>query len=110
MSIIEYNLRIIICIGVLLIGLGWIVKGSIAAKDKTHRIVGIICAVLIPVFVFTLFAFVSYNDKPVADGTVDEVAVLGSLGGLLDTYDVSITQDNGEKNRVSHFFVFSEGI
>lgn len=97
MSILEYNLRIIIFHLIVITGAIWIFVDWINdANTKLLRTTLIVLVVLVLcVFVFSMFASIAYRNNITITGTIVDITHTGSLVGLMDSYSVCIKESNG---------------
>lgn len=97
MSILEYNLRIIIFHLIVIAGAIWIFVDWINdANTKLLRTTLIVLIILLVcIFIFSLLASIAYRNNITTTGTIVDITHTGSLAGLMDSYSVCIKESNG---------------
>lgn len=97
MSIVEYNVRIIVGFIIVLLGCVWMVFDAKKIENIWVRVLLIVIVVIIAAAIISsLFLQIAYQDKTIAEGEVVGISTTGSLAGLLDSYTVDIKTNEGE--------------
>lgn len=98
MTLLEYNLRTIICYLIVILGASWILIGFYReTNSKTLKILLVIISIiLLLTLICSLFASISYNSDSFNTGTIVEISYTGSYAGLLDSYSMRIEQADGQ--------------
>ena len=108
MSIIEYNIRILVFHFAIILGALWILFDGIHnAKIKSLRIALIVLTIIIFfTLIFSLFASLSYNDTVSTSGKIIDVSHTGSFAGIMDSYSIRVEHYDGTANWY-HTSIFS---
>lgn len=98
MTILEYNIRTILVHIIIIIGAFWVFHEFYnALKCDTSKkwcfVIGIITVLIISC---SMFLFLAYNDVITTKGEIVDITCTGSWAGLLDSYTIYISQENGE--------------
>ncbi len=108
MSITAYNIRIILCHLIVIIGTLWLTLPVIRTrKKKAWKIVfAALTAVILIAVLFSLFGSLSDRDRVSATGKIIDITHNGSLFGALDTYDIRVEHPDGT-TKWYHTSIFS---
>ena len=93
----TYNVITIVCFTLVIVGTVWLFMGLCDSLNVRiwKIILWALCSLIIIIFLIGMFLSISYKECEVT-GTIEDVQVIGSWAGLMDTYTVDI--DNGSGN------------
>ena len=98
MSVLEYNIRMLISHLVIILGGVWLVVGAIknAKIGFLRNALSVVAFVLLLALVFSLLASISFDKNVFVTGTIVDIVQNGSWAGALDSFSIRIEQTDGQ--------------